>query len=525
MRLGNHLDFNHYAYPLDFCAEIQGLDNVIDVYRLPTGPDGLPASSDEKFDRRKIHGTSEYHPDLQNDRRETLKPYQVVQPEGPSFRTKGHLIEWDKWRFRLGFNYREGMTIHDLHFDNRSLFYRLSLSEMFVPYGDPRKPYPRRAAFDLGNDGAGANANNLKLGCDCLGHIKYFSFWYSTSAGDPFLLPNAVCLHEQDDGILWKHTNYRTGNAIVARSRILVLQTIITVGNYEYIFAFHFDQEGVITYEIRATGILSTLPIAIGDNLPYGISVAPGVFAPTHQHLFSLRIDPAVDGQRNTLAIEENVAISTHDPQVHNPFSVGFSTTKQFVEKEGGFDLDHRTGRTFKILNEHVLNPMSSTPVGYKLVPSYSQMLLADPSSYHAKRSEFAQHAVWVTKYHDGELYASGEFTMQSLGGEGIASVVTQRKDDPKASNVRSDDIVIWHTFGTTHNPRVEDWPVMPSEKMTVMLKPVNFFARNPAIDVQLSSQEVNRSVLVNPVEETNGSGETNRHVNGNANGNANGCH
>ena len=40
---------------------------------------------------------------------------------------------------------------------------------MFVPYGDQRAPYPRKAAFDLGNDGAGINANNLKLGCDCLG--------------------------------------------------------------------------------------------------------------------------------------------------------------------------------------------------------------------------------------------------------------------------------------------------------------------------------------------------------------------
>lgn len=78
-------------------------------------------------------------------------------------------MEWEKWSFRVGFNYREGMTLHDIRYDGRSLFYRLSLAEMFVPYGDPRAPYPRKAAFDLGNDGAGLNANNLRLGCDCLG--------------------------------------------------------------------------------------------------------------------------------------------------------------------------------------------------------------------------------------------------------------------------------------------------------------------------------------------------------------------
>ena len=66
--------------------------------------------------------------------------------------------------WQLTFHQREGLTIHDVTFAGRSLFYRLSLSEMFVPYGDSRAPYPRKAAFDLGNNGAGVNANNLKLG-------------------------------------------------------------------------------------------------------------------------------------------------------------------------------------------------------------------------------------------------------------------------------------------------------------------------------------------------------------------------
>lgn len=82
---------------------------------------------------------------------------------------EGNHVAWEKWSFRVGFNYREGQTLHDIRYDGRSVFYRLSLAEMFVPYGDPRAPYPRKGAFDLGNDGAGINANNLRLGCDCLG--------------------------------------------------------------------------------------------------------------------------------------------------------------------------------------------------------------------------------------------------------------------------------------------------------------------------------------------------------------------
>ncbi|RDW60683.1 amine oxidase-2 [Coleophoma cylindrospora] len=496
MRLGTHLDSNHFAYPLDICAELNGDFEVMKVLSLPSADSDRMSEcsgNGKKFDRKKIHGTSEYHPDLQTERRTTTKPLLVQQPEGPSFTCDGNLLIWEKWRMRIGFNYREGLTIHDVSYDGRDLFYRLSLSEMFVPYGDSRSPYPRKAAFDLGNNGAGVNANNLQLGCDCLGSIKYFDTYHHTLAGDPVKMPNVVCCHEIDDGILWKHTNYRTNNAIVTRSRMLVLQTIITVGNYEYIFAFQFTQAAEINYEVRATGILSTNPIDIGDSVPYGTVVAPGVMAPYHQHLFSLRIDPSIDGQQNSLLVEESHAMPINDPAVHNPIGVGYTTTKSIVEQETPLDTDVTKARIFKIINENVLNPITNTPVGYKLVPHYSQMLLADPSSFHAKRSEFTTHALWVTKYEDRDLYSAGEHTMQSLGGDGIASKIASRGQ----VGVRNEDIVLWHTFGTTHNPRVEDWPVMPVEKMMVTLKPVNLFSRSPAMDVPISKQEVNGSVLV----------------------------
>ncbi|KAL1973967.1 hypothetical protein VTN31DRAFT_5527 [Thermomyces dupontii] len=498
MRLSEHGDANHYAYPLDICVEMAGDLTVKRILTLPSGPNDKCGPIEElgvkPFDRNKIHTTPEYHPDLVPARRTSTKPYRVVQPEGPSFQTKGNLVTWEKWRFRVGFNYREGITLHDITYDGRSVFYRLSLSEMFVPYGDSRVPYIRKGAFDLGSNGAGINANNLQLGCDCLGHIKYFDGYHHTMSGEPVKMPNVICCHEVDDGILWKHTNYRTGNAVVTRSRVLVLQTIITVGNYEYIFAFHFTQDAAINYEVRATGILSTAPIDLGDRVPYGISVGAGVMAPYHQHLFSLRIDPAIDGHRNTLIVEESHAMPIDDPTVHNPFGVGYTTVAKPVEHETGLDTDHTKARVFKIVNENILNPVTGTPVGYKLVPHYSQMVLAHPSSYHFRRSEFAEHAVWVTRHHDDELFSAGKFTMQSLGGEGIASWIRSR---PEPVSVRNEDIVIWHTFGTTHNPRVEDWPVMPAEKMMVSLKPVNFFTQNPAIDVPISTQDRNQSVLV----------------------------
>jgi len=335
------------------------------------------------------------------------------------------------------------------------------------------------------------------------GTIKYFDAWHNDSSGEPVKMPNVVCCHEQDDGILWKHTNFRTQNAVVTRSRILVLQTIITVSNYEYIFAFHFGQDATISFEVRATGILSTVPMSLDtkEKVPYGTHVAPGVLAPYHQHLFSLRIDPALDGHSNSLVVEESKPIAANDPS--NPYGVGYISEQTTIEHEGGHDLDFTKNRVFKIVNENVTNPITKTPVGFKLLPAYSQMLLAHPESYHAKRSEFGQHAVWVTRYQDDDHFPSGKYTMQSPGGDGIASAISKRAaaNDPVSTLVRNSDIVVWHTFGSTHNPRIEDWPVMPNEKMMVSLKPVNFFNGNPGLDVAPSTQEKNKSVLF--IEET----------------------
>ncbi|PHH52178.1 Copper amine oxidase 1 [Ceratocystis fimbriata CBS 114723] len=500
LRRISHPDTNYYAYPLDLCAEVSDNLAVINIYRLPSAAGDRVHQNAQPFDDRRTHSSAiEYHPELRPAPRMTTRPYQIVQPEGPSFHVRGNAMTWEKWTFRIGFNYREGLTLHDVRYDGRPLFYRLALAEMFVPYADPRCPYPRKAAFDLGCDGAGINANNLKLGCDCLGYVKYFDAWHVEAEGTPLRLENVVCCHEQDDGILWKHSSFRSGNAVVVRSRILVLQTIITVSNYEYIFAFHFGQDASIHYEVRATGILSTAPMNIGDPVPpYGTLVAPGVLAPYHQHLFCLRIDPMLDGANNSVQVEESHAMPVDDPDTHNPFRVGYTTTSTMVEKEQGLDLDHKSARVFKIINEGKTNPITGTPVGFKLVPAYSQQLLAHPTSFHARRSEFGQHAVWVTRYHDDELYPAGTFTMQSSGGDGIASAIARRTDlGGDESAVRDRDIVVWHTFGSTHNPRIEDWPVMPSEKMVVGLKPVNFFTENPGIDVAVSTQENNKSVMV----------------------------
>ena len=131
-------------------------------------------------------------------------------------------------------------------------------------------------------------------------------------------------------------------------------------------------------------------------------------------------------------------------------------------------------------------------------------MLLADPSSFHARRAEFADHAIWLTKYADGQLFSGGKFTNQTRGGPGIKSCVAKTAGE----NARNEDIVVWHSFSLTHTPRIEDFPVMPCEIISVALKPSNFFSANPALDVPASEQHFNRSSLFEAEAHMQGSRE-----------------
>lgn len=267
------------------------------------------------------------------------------------------------------------------------------------------------------------------------------------------------------------------------------MQTVITVGNYEYLFAWLFQQDASLEFETRATGILSTSLIDAGKTSDWGNVVGPGVLAANHQHLFCLRIDPMLDGPHNTVLQEDSLPVPPSEAE--NPHGNAWRLVRTVFETAGAADAAPHHNRVFKMVNEAHRNAVSGRPVGYKLVPLPSQLLLAAPDTVVRRRARYAEHHVWVTRYRDGDLWAGGRWTNQSIDEtDGLADYAARREP------TRNQDVVVWHTFGLTHNPRVEDFPVMPVEIATVVLQPADFFDRNPALDVPPSAQALNQSVL-----------------------------
>ncbi len=269
--------------------------------------------------------TCNYAADRVPAQRRDIKPIDITQPEGPSFEVEGNKVRWQNWSFVVGFNAREGLTLHHLRYRDggrdRSVLYRASLTEMVVPYGDPGPTQRRKNAFDVGEYGMGMCANSLELGCDCLGLIRYFDANMVTSRGEPLLIKNAICMHEEDFGILWKHTDRRLNTPEVRRSRRLVISSVSTVENYEYGFFWYLYQDGNIQLEVKLTGVLSLGAFPPGERPTYGNLVAPQLYAPNHQHFFNVRLDFDLDGVTNTV---QQVDVAADPPGENNPFENAF---------------------------------------------------------------------------------------------------------------------------------------------------------------------------------------------------------
>jgi primary-amine oxidase len=412
--------------------------------------------------------------------RADVKPIEITQPEGASFTVDGHGVAWQKWHLRVGFAPREGLILHDVRYEDhgelRPVLYRASLAEMFVPYGDPSPTHRIKNVFDQGEYGIGWLSNPLELGCDCLGEIHYFDGVVNDQDGDALVIPNAICMHEEDTGIGWKHTDFRTGDVEVRRQRRLVISSIATVGNYEYGYFWYLYTDGTIEYDIKLTGVISTGALPEGVKPKHGTLVAPGLYGPHHQHFFCMRLDMAVDGDANTVVEVDSEPLP---PGPENPYGNAWVTKRTPLtrESEAQRRIDPLRARFWKIENPGKLSPVGD-PVAYKLDPGDNVLPMYGDTSLFGPRAGFAHSHVWVTAYDPSERFAAGDYPNQHPGGEGLPKYVAA--DRP----LEDTDVVLWYSFGAHHIVRPEDWPVMPVSHIGFKLKPAGFFAGNPALDM-----------------------------------------
>lgn len=426
---------------------------------------------------------SPMNPDRLKPTRPAPKPLKITQPEGATFVIEGSEVKWQNWSFRIGADPRVGLVLYTVGYEDgkkiRPILYRASLSELFVPYGDP--DYLMVNWFDAGEFGMNtAFPSSFVPINDAPENAQFLSVVTNDSEGRPRTIPNSIAIYEEDGGILWRHG----GDS--RRARNLVVASIHQAGNYDYNFKWIFHQDGTIEQEVDLSGFMETrnverdkdpesLHTGSGKSL-FGTLVAPRIEATNHQHFFCFRLDMDVDGPVKNQIYEMNVE-SADGKEATQPNGIAMKETLLRTESAAQRNVNMATHRCWKIVNSAIRNKFNQ-PSAYMLIPGETAVPYAAPGSFLRRVSAFTEHQLWVTPYDPNQLYAAGEYVFDGSLDDGLPIWTKGNR------SIEFEDVVLYYTVGVTHIPRNEDWPIMSSHHAGFKIVPAGFFSSNPAIGV-----------------------------------------
>ena len=433
------------------------------------------------------------------------KPILSSQPNGPSFTIKDGEISWQNWNFRFRLDPRVGPVVNLVTYKDgdkkRSVLYEGELSEMYVPYQDPEETWNSHVFLDAGeyfvNTGSGGIIKPLQAGVDCPAYATFFSGTFFHENGTPYIRPQLACLFERVSGDpVWRHWDEETYAVAGRPTRELVFRTVATVGNYDYLFDWRFEQDASITVGIGATGILEVKAVkdqradgplsdgiagkdTDGKQVEFGQLVAPGIDGVDHDHYFSYRLDLDVDGVNNSLMVDKLVPFKLPDSAPGRHWI--WAMKPEMVAKEGDAKLNVSIEHPamWRFANENVKNSLGQS-TSFEIMPGETGISLLPSTEWPQKRAGFSEHNLWVTPYDPSERYVSGVYVMGSKGTDGLTEWVKKNR------NIMNTDIVAWYTVGFHHVPRPEDWPQMPVMWHTFSLRPFQFLPKNPTMDLPM---------------------------------------
>ncbi|XP_039155989.1 primary amine oxidase [Eucalyptus grandis] len=371
-----------------------------------------------------------------------LKGTAIVQPDGPGFEIKGHTISWANWKFHIGFDARVGpiislASIYDLERGKyRQVLYRAYVSEVFVPYMDPTEEWYYKTYFDSGEFGFGLSAVSLQSGVDCPNNAIFMDGFYAGQDGTPVKISNVTCVFEKYAGnIMWRHTEIGISDETIREVRSdvsLVVRSVSTVGNYDYILDWEFKPSGSIKFEVGLTGLLEVKAVNYTQASQikedeYGTMVGANTIATHHDHFLTYHLDLDVDGAPNSF-VKTNL--------ITKPVA------EEGVPRKSYWTVSSKTARTESEAQLHlglepcdliVVNPNKQTKVGnnvgYRLIPGPIASTILFRDDYPQIRAAFTNNNLWVTPYNKSEKWAGGRYVDQSRGDDTLA-VWTKRNDD-----------------------------------------------------------------------------------------------
>lgn len=228
-----------------------------------------------------------------------------------SLNINGYQITWHNFKFQYSMDPIHGLQFYHIRYfadcEERFLIYKISLSEMFVPYGADGETWRWRGAFDVGEYGIGKTVSPLISGVDVPSNAKLLSCpKLNDNTGEVSELKGCIAVYERDNLPMYKHYDSDTDTHDSVTGTELVITSLSTIGNYDYFFEYVFTMDGNVQVGVLALGMVLLRGMANKKNDPNCIEdcldyVNEHTIAPVHQHYFNYRIDFDIDGSNNML--------------------------------------------------------------------------------------------------------------------------------------------------------------------------------------------------------------------------------
>ena len=465
-----------------FAAPIEGLFAIVDV------ESGEVLEVTDLGVVPVVQTTYSLSPDAQAELRDT-EPVRIVSSGDGNIRIDGWTAAWNNWRFHMRWDPRAGLIISMVEYLNkakwRHILYQGNVSEIYVPYQDPTTGWYYRNYMDEGDYGLGTTHSPLVAGADCPDNAIYLSPVMANPAGGADELTNRICIFERPTGdVTWRHYDL-VSEALDARPNVeLVVRFIATVGNYDYLFDWVFDNKGQITYRLGASGLDAVKGVkaqSLSDpgasaDTRYGPLIAPGLAGINHDHFFSIRLDIDVDGPTNRFVRDKLVPKRLDDDSERRSIWMTERDVAR-TDSEAKYRLSFDKPSLWRVESSARKSALGYA-TSYALKPAGNARPLVDEDDTALTRAQFVNFHLWVTPYSADELWAGGRYSNQSLPGSGLPDWTKDSRD------IEDADIVLWYTLGFHHIPSSEDWPVYNLGWNSLTLRPYNFFDTNPAMDL-----------------------------------------
>ncbi|XP_054080290.1 membrane primary amine oxidase-like isoform X2 [Rissa tridactyla] len=392
---------------------------------------------------------------------------------------QGRISVEKAWSFAFGMSVTTGLRLFDIRHKGERVAYEISVQEALSVYGS-NCPGGMSTRYMDGSFGIGRYTSPLVRGVDCPYSATYVDTHSLSETLSPSKRKASLCIFEQNLGSpLRRHySNLQSLYYGGLVNSVLVVRSIATVGNHDYVWDFIFYQNGAIEGKVQATGYASS-SFLHGDGLRYGNRVWEHTLGTIRTHSINYKVDLDVGGVKNSLVAHDMAFEMTRAPwspeqQIERP-----RLTKKVLDTEdqAAFRLQSKMPR-YVYFAANSKNKWGHQR-GYRIqITSFAGDHIPEASSMERAIS-WARYQLAVTRRKEEEPTSTSIYNQNDPWTPTVAFA-----DFINNETITNEDLVAWITAGFLHIPHSEDIPntVTVGNSVGFLLRPYNYYDLDPSI-------------------------------------------